>query len=411
MPSQEVLRSQTTPEDVALIASSSYAFSPFRKQGVQKFTDFIRKKVTEPYGKIAKTGGKIDQEWHKEGTLLGELYFTAVLPALAIPGDGTYARYADFVALQLIEKVTLKYGSNEIYQVTPEAIFHEYDLMNNEQKRNFEEIHSGNLTAAERNTLATSTQKIRFKIPLPWSKDDTHSIPICALTAKPRVYLEFNKAQDIIQTDGTKLTEITLQEPSFEGQYIDMTGNVRQEITDMTMRRDGKTDLFTEYIRYDHTIASGSLGGDKKVNIDLGEIEGPVSHITAIIRTAAQIDNTTADVAYYDIDASLLNGVKYGMKAKDLTLIEEMDAEKERVALVNKYFCSGPDSKCLIANWSEYPGVCDVSAGHLQFNSYSKPLFSISRTVDFGEDVVITFIAHRYNWLNQQGGNLIRLWA
>ena len=61
-------------------------------------------------------------EIDKDATLIEDLNLRYIRPALAIPVDGTYARYVDFVALAAIEYIEYKYSSNNIVRYHPDCV-------------------------------------------------------------------------------------------------------------------------------------------------------------------------------------------------------------------------------------------------------------------------------------------------
>ena len=414
MPRQEIIRAQVTPEDGALF-STGYGNSIFRVSGgIRTYSDKVRQPLDLGLDD-AKTGREIKVNIEKQATLLGEISIKGILPALTIGAGGTYARYQDFAPLALIKSILIKYGSNTLYEDTPEAMFHDYLLCkDDEAKRSFEKIHSGNLTAAERNTRALAPQPFRFKIPLPWNCCDTHDVPISALSNKISITLKLAEAREIIQSDGAKPTTLTLTNLFAEQQFIHMTGNDRAQLTALTLRPDGLDYLYTEHQQYSNDIAIGALTNTGYVVPIEQTFTGPIRNMTMAIRRTADLDPTANDPTYYDLDASLIEGVDFEFKASNLEAFERTDS-LENEYHISKYFNSGPESKLAYFFWEELPlggkhGYADCASGNLSVDSLCNKKVYLYQDVANTEALTATFVARRWNWHNQQAGNLQKIW-
>lgn len=414
MPRQEIIRAQVTPEDGALF-TTGYGNSIFRVAGgIRTYADKVRQPIDYPIDD-KDTGRTLKFEIEKQATLLGEISLKGTLPALSIGAGGTYARYQDFAPLALIKSILIKYGSNTLYEDTPEAMFHDYLLCkDDEAKRSFEKIHSGNLTAAERNTRALAPQKFRFKIPLPWNCCDTHDVPISALSNKITIELKLAEAREIIQSDGVKPASLTITDLVAEQQFIHMTGNDRAQLTALTLRPDGLDYLYTEHQEYSNDIAIGGLNSAGYVVPIDQNFTGPIRSVTMAVRRTADLDPTANDPTYYDLDAALIEPIDFEFRASNLEAFERTDA-LENEYHISKYFNSGPESKLAYFFWEELPqggkhSYADCASGNLSVDSLNNKKIRLYQDVANTEALTCTFVARRWNWHNQQAGNLQKIW-
>ena len=106
MPRAEKIRAQTTPEDGVLL-ETGFQNSIFHPRSHVAFSDSVREKVNQNVPDQL-SGRKIIFDIEKQATLLEDVNLNLTLPALAIPGDGTYIRYQNYPLWSLFEKVVIK---------------------------------------------------------------------------------------------------------------------------------------------------------------------------------------------------------------------------------------------------------------------------------------------------------------
>lgn len=408
MPRQEKIRAQTTPEDGPLL-ETGFGNSLYRPQPHMSFSDHVREKVNLEHADQV-TGRKLIFDIEKQATMLEDLNLRVVFPALAVPGDGTYIRYADFPLWQLVEKITIKYTSNTLAEYDPDILFSDHRFKSNEHQECTEAYANGGLTAAQRNTLATAPQTVRMRVPTPWFNKACHNPIISALANKIRVEFQLRQARDIIQTDGTKPATITLSGIRLEQQFIHVTGADRAEATSLTLRPDGLSYLYKEQQSVHKVIPAGALGPANDFVIELNDFDGPITCITGMLRTSEQLDGTSPDPAHYEIDTTLLNGLTYRMTSNGISLFEETEADRELPYTVQKYFGSGPGIEQILFYWDELPQAENVASGHISIGNFSNPKIFLRSAVANAEELTLTLIARRFNWLNAQAGNIQLIW-
>lgn len=408
MPRAEKIRAQTTPEDGPLL-ETGFANSLYRPQPHAAVSDHVREKVNLQL-EDKPTGRKLIFDIEKQATLIEDLNLFVTLPALAVPGDGTYIRYADFPLWQAIEKITYKYTSNGLTEYTCDKEFSDYRFENDEVQRCIEAYGNGNLTPAQRNTLATAPQSVRMRLPTPWRDIRCHNPIISALANKIRIEIQLREARDFVQTDGTKPATLTLTDIRLEQQYIHMTGADRAEATSLTLVPDGLSYLFQEEQTVHKTIPANQLGGANPFVVDLNDFDGPIACMTIIVRRESDLDGTSPNTNYYNIDTTLMENMSYFVTSNGISLFEETSAEKELAYYVQKYHKSGPGIEQLLLFWDEVPQAKNTATGHISIGNFSNPKLHIRRPTVNPEALDLTIIARRHNWLNHQAGNLQKIW-
>lgn len=409
MPQVEIIRAQSTPEDGVLL-TTGFGNQQWVPKPIKVYSDKVRQKTESPYDD-KQSGSVIKFEIDKDAVLLEDLSLEFIRPAVAVPVDGTYIRYQDFASLACIEYIEYKYTSNNIVRYEPIFDFDSCYLSRcDETKRCYETLNDGNLSAAQRNTQALSPQKTHFLLPSPWRGIAGNEPILTALANKIIISVKFNRADAILQSDGTKPRTITFTDIKLTQQKIHMTGSDREEITAATMSPDGISYKFDEPILEDIRIPAGALGLAQPFKKKVENFTGPTTHITGILRRAVDLDTSSNDPNFYSIDGSLLQGLQFEMKSGVLSLFEPTTTDKQQIYYDCKYRYSGPETQQIRLFWDEKPDAVNCSSGHISFSNFDNPqIFIRSENVN-AEEYVLTLIGHRHNWNNHQAGNLQKIW-
>lgn len=134
---------------------------------------------------------------------LGPLSLCWDQAALTTTG-GTYRRFQDYFPLTLIEKAEFRSNNAVVYTWRPEKTFwkiHKHLSQVDKDVRAAE--MAGNLTTAERNTLAAASQKIIVDLDFPFTLAPDRYQEIRPLAVPPCVRVYWRSLNNIVQTDGT----------------------------------------------------------------------------------------------------------------------------------------------------------------------------------------------------------------
>lgn len=407
MPVSELIRTQTTPEDGALLLTG-YQNSMFAVREPKRASDRIREKLYLDHADTV-AGRSLKFEIEKTATYLDDLRLECTLPALAVPGDGTFIRYPDFPLWQAIESIEYKFGSNHIATFTPESNFLEY-LQATDERKECIEVHSqGGLTPAQRNTRAIADQKVQMWLPSPWRFQKCHDPVISALANKLAITIKLRGSAYMYQTDGTKPANLTYSGIKLFTHVVHVVGSERAEVTSLTLAPNGLSYLFKEELNSVKSVDVGKLSPANWHVIDLIDFTGPIASLHAIIRKESDIDPLGPEPKLYEIDGALLQDVIYNIRSSNKDVQEETDANIELAYDTEKYYSSGPAIGHLRAHWDEYPEMLNCASGHISFGNLNNPQFRIKGPAN-AERLEVTFTAFSHNWLNHQGGNLQAVW-
>lgn len=415
MPESTKLQAQTTAEDAALV-EVGIQNSIFRKRPHHAVSDFaLQEKKAEFPQATVNSGQEFSFEFDKEGTVLDEisLHFTA--PALTglVTGAPTYARYGDFAALQCLsnsDPIRFTYGSTKINEVQPDEIWSSYKFLNNEQKKYFEGLMAGDLSAAQRNTLALAPQELVVPIPTAWDGDG-NQLPICCLANKLKITFRFAPAAQAIQTDGIKPLTIQYTNVYLRYRLGHVTGSERQQIAGPTFTDEGVFTLFNDVTRKDESIQANALNTVNALGqgIDVTDFTGPIKHICGIIRETSALDISQPAPNFYEINPTYLNNLTFQVRANDKTLFEPCRPNFEQTEQLKSLHDCTPDIEQFYIWWDIDPKNKFCASGHISLANFTNPRVYLRETVAHPA-LSVTMLAHRWNWTNIMNGTYTSIW-
>ena len=411
MPNAEVIRAQTTPEDGALF-TVGLENSKFKPLAPIAFTEDLRQKGEQEIPDI-RLGTQVIIPFEKTCTLLEDVEFEFLPPALVGAGGATYIRYADFLAYALIAGIKWSFTSNTLQTYHMDMEWSDLQFMTDEQRANEEQLVGGNLSAAARNTYATAPYKLRVRIPTPWKDQRCHAPAISALTSKLTLTIDFNPAAYVVQTDGTKPATLTLTQCKAVYQQIHTTGHTRQEFTALQSGKRGISYLYDDKNRVEFDIpANYFTNAGNSFVFTLNELDGPIHKINGIIRTQAQLDPTNANTGAYEIDTTYLEGLSYRIVSNGMDIQDPENHDLDGVRKIQKFYHCKYDTQQFTCLWSEFPEMHNVASGSVSFGNFNNPRLFLSNPSLNGNHPAlrVTLIYPRYNWLVQQRGVIQRVW-
>lgn len=120
-------------------------------------------------------------------------------------GNGTYARLTDYGALAIINRIVVKQQNNTIFVHYPLKKYLKCKKFLTDERKAFEELNlAGELSATQRDFLATQSQEMIYCIPFPWATGrpgDYQEIKALSIPLTYQIY--FNGLGDFIETDAT----------------------------------------------------------------------------------------------------------------------------------------------------------------------------------------------------------------
>lgn len=412
MPQSETLRANTGPEDGSLF-STGLENSLLDHMPHSATTDLVEERKEDPItDPNFRSGGQIKYDVEKDATSMQHLDLVITLPAIAIPGDGTFIRYVDWIGIALIRNVQIRYQSQVIQEYPPEYLFACIKRMKNEDKQIYEQMMFGERSAADRNTFTlVPSQKIRVSLPQPWEWNPDYAPIVSGLANKLQFVVNFNDAGFILESDGTKPNTVNFT-GYWDKRVYHVNGQTRSELTGRTLTPTGISYLYDDVSREEFTIAANTLTAARPATLDLSAIDGPQRYLVVLIRTSAQIDATAASPTPYEIDASLLANSVFSITSNGMNLVDPQEYHPNEPLKLHRYFECNSESEQFICLFDQRPTCDNLAAGSLNFSNFTLPRLSItfSQYASNNPELVVTVLAHRRNWLIHQRGNYQKVW-
>lgn len=346
-------------------------------------------------------------KYPKNGVLLEDTYLEISISSLVGAGAGTYARFCDYLGYALCKQLSLNYTQNNLMILRPSHMFikhlRDYGIINFEI---FDDMVKGNLTAAQRNTLAASPQVVKIPLKFFWDLLPCHTPVITALAQELEFTLDINDLGNIIQTDYTNGATATITQIRPVYDVINFTGSDRDESTAPTFTARGQTYLFEETKNTGYvTIPAGST----QFNYRFQGFTQPFSSIYFTFQPASDV-TTLNNKKPFELTASDFKLLQsYNIKDGELLIqdIEQVGIEQQE-QYQRKHRISKYRKPVGFLSISEIADIKNQNLGSLNPSQMSDFMFNATFTGALPVDYVINFIFFQHNWLNHQAGEFQR---
>ncbi len=165
--------------------------------------DYLELKTLAPTDKNVTYGATTDFRIPLYFDKLGPVTLAWDQARLATTG-GTYRRFCDWFPLALIEKIEWIYNNNIVHVHYPQKKYLKINKFLSTEQRDAEATClAGNLSTAQRNTLAASKQEILYEVPLQFTLAPSRYLEIRSLADSPVLRVHWRSLSNVVQTDGT----------------------------------------------------------------------------------------------------------------------------------------------------------------------------------------------------------------
>lgn len=188
----------------ALAFNEDYTKSPFFYRGYSTMPNqWLEKKSITPEVKDVTYGATTEFKIPIQFDKLGAVTLSWTQAALTTTG-GTYRRFADFFPLALIEKIDVICDNTVVFVHYPEKKYIRVQKFVSTEERDAEAACLfGNLSTAQRNTLAASSQDVLYSVPFQFTLAPDRYVEMRALADALTVRITWRRLEQVVQTDGT----------------------------------------------------------------------------------------------------------------------------------------------------------------------------------------------------------------
>lgn len=406
---RELLRINTGAADTQLFTTGfNKSFFARRPWGIM--SDTIRTRFRKTITQNLAFGQTATFQYPKTGVLLDDIYLDVTISAITGVGAGTFARLCDYAGLGICSEMKLSSSLYPLQRKLPQHLFMNLIRDHNIEKRDVQEAFvAGNLTDAERNTRATAAQTLRVPLKFFWYRLPCHTPVTVALSQFLQVDITFANLSDIVQTDFAGGATATIQSIKWVYDMIQTTGKDRDEASNPVLRTArGKTFLIEQ-------TNSAALGyqkiaaGSTEAVINLTGLTAPWSTIYVMLQNYADVTTAFAKKPF-DLPLSLFNNVATYAWRDGETVIQDFDDVFDTLDRWEKYHVVGQWRKpLLVACVTEVADIKNQNLGSLNSSNIGNFNFHITFKTPLAADATLHFTFFEHNWVNQQGGEMIRV--
>ncbi len=404
MSNRAIIRYNTGAPD-ASIFTQGLSRSFYRPKEWSVTTDHVRDTVQFEYRTGISLGLPLYYETVQNGVLLEDVKLDLTISAIVGAGVGTFARGADYLGLALIPSIEVTYQQNTLQRYDSQALFiqniRDHDITHRDV---FNALLEGNLTPAERNTLATGEQTTTTYLKPYWYMMYSHLPILSALANKIRFKVNIANPQDFVETDYTLGATVSLVKAKFRANIINTTGVEREEFARLTFAPKGLTYLF----QHISTIPYQKINaGSTEAIIDLKGLTLPFFSIYFLFQSASYILNPYQKRPFELSPADFRRMTQYGFRDGQGSNFVTINGEKDAADYWQKFHCQ--------AKWqlpigfysaTEITELKNVALGSHNASNIPNLQWFATFGAALPEDYYVSFIVLQHNWVSHASGEL-----
>lgn len=407
---RELLRINTGAADTQLF-SLGFNRTFFRRCPWNIATNILRTRFRRDFTNV-DFGGTATFEYPKDGVILEDIALEIKLSALTGVGAGSYARFCDYLGCAIIKEIRLSYSQYPLQKKTGQHLFINFLRDHPIDKRQiFEDYLAGELSAAARNTRALAEQTIRIPLKFFWYKLASHAPVSLALSQLLTVQVDLAAKENVIQSDYSSVTG-NIVSVKWIYDMIQTTGADRDEAT-MPVLANPKGQSFLIEQTNSATMGYTKIpAGVSSYAIELKGFTAPWATIYATIQNGSQLYGGPYTQSPYNLPLALFNNIKKYSFRENETVIENYEAPFDvQNRWEKKHVISQFIKPVLMCSVAEVADIKNQSIGSLNASNMNNFNFVIEFYSPLVEDAYIYFTFIEHNWVNQQGGEMMRIFT
>ena len=374
--------------------------SPFSYPGWNTVTNFHKDRREDTAENTnVDFGGTYRFEFAKRREKLGpiQLHWTVPIPASA---GSTFVRYVDYVGFHIIDTITFRQGSNQLYQITGRALHRIYHRLDKEPflAQSHDQLLGGNLTDAQRNAAAAAAQEIWTPLDqLLWFVDTSKYLDVTAVSQKVTMEVRTFPLANVIQTDGAAPTNAVSLACTMKPTNIFVEDDERDQHIRRTLTPSGLIMQFEEIIAQEGNQMVGTAA-QTVYNIRLDSFRGLIKELIFVVRDQANDVTTTA----LNRPNLFIQIASFRLLANSDIIVDTTTDLYGRQYLMSLYHSGDIAGGDFIygVSWNLQPEDMLNSLGHLDFSGLSNPILEITFAAAFnGTTRIANVYGRRLNTL------------
>ena len=339
------------------------------------------------------------------GDRLGNCYLALVLPAVTPGSTATYTRFVDYAALSMIARIELNYNSRNIKTFYPTEMFLNQLKLSRPDFAKFQQYLHGGLTPAQRNTEAASTSRWFIPLWMYWLWFNQQAPLLSGLVNKLQIRVVLNPTGEFVQTDNTTNLSVGITSADLKMDIVTDLDEMRAVMIGQSKDPKGITMLIRDF-QFDQPSAV-IPAGTTSYTFQPRAINSATATIYCLFRLASLVD-TSYSKEPWQLSSAQLPGLFSASSNGSSTLLREQRVEFQTLKeMFDKW--SGDKLPIVQYSWAEVPEQPNSASGEVNFGNLSNITFTFTWDTATTADIRLYFGADIANYVQMQGGNLIKM--
>lgn len=346
----------------------------------------------------------------KQADYLEELYVYITTGQITASGGATYARFVRDHGQSMVESITIKNGSNNLYTIYPEHDrLKKAQYMCTEKKDNLNLATDGDLSVAERNVISSKAQYVTcIKLSTWFEHIPCHTLNIATIANSLTFQIRLNKPSMFLESDGTSV-DIPFIDAELMCHFKHITGRERQLHTSLSLTRKGITYLIDDPQIESFIIPAGTTAYSTRITA----VDQPVSEMQFRLVDADVMDDegVLPERDQVDFERSDLHFNKIRLTGNGGDVIPELRKANTHANghEKQKYHSCGTNN-AFTYSFARDPQKKNCATGSINFQNLTNPKLFLEWENPLPVDTKLIITAMTHNWIQQQAGNLVRIY-
>lgn len=378
----------------------------FAPQGWRTFANFgMRRRFIQPInGTTPSYGGQSTFRYDKSCWQRGPIQAQITRSALAVGGNGTFARFVDYEGYYMIDHVDLTYGANFLYRLKSDN-FTLLQLLTKPLRNAYADEHlvNGGKTQSERITLAASPSTMYVDIPFPYTLSPMMYFFGTVIATELQIVVYYAALSSITQTDATNTyPTATITSAQLLSLDLHVMNDERMMGQQLALTQEGINSRIIEWEQQTQLFAAGQT----IYTMPLTNIKGAMVEIIAVIRLQSSLTNAlpTTGQTY----TSFSDYLSWGVTAGGIVIFDTYDKNYSTFYLNAHYHSAWPGALIITGTFAIDPESIVNCTGHKTAASMTNPTLTINFASDPGNIQVDVFTRSNNLW-SLNGGEIKRV--
>lgn len=401
--SREFLQSHVGPESPLLLGFNPINDSPFIPRDWKRSINFTLDRRDINADNSPAFGGEQNFKMPKVAEKVGKIQLIFTISSLTNSGGGSYERLVDFAGFNAIDRVEISYAGNHLQTIHGLQLYLWHRMHLRQDKQDAEaHLVGGNLTTAERNTAADSSQTFYVDLPAFFTYETHQSFPPLVLADEIRIDVHYNTLNNIVQSDSAVGTvSATITSSKLRITFINLTQGERDVIKEGTQTGNG---LIYPIMDVERQSSQQLQSGQSSHQVKLTNPKSPCSYFLFVVRANADI-NTAYDNDPYNFQAI----DNWELEANNQPLVRTVEHDYQIYYLNPLYTDATPRENVYGHYFSLSPENRVDHHGSNYFAMQNNPVITINHASSLGTNHYFDGLFFVHNFIQIKGPDIVKI--